>query len=257
MAAPTLARTSADKPLRPKRKEWPFPLNLYQTAVGKKWVMALTGLMVLGFVLFHMIGNLKIYLGMVNHNGVQDYDLNVYGEFLRELLVPILPRTYALWILRLGLIGAFALHIHSAYSLSRMNLASNVAYASKRDWISANFASRSMRYTGPIILLYLIFHLADLTWGVGPASSEYTRGEVYQNVVHSLERPAIAIIYIVANIVLCVHIFHGIWSMFQSLGINNPRYNSLRKGAAAAFSLLILIGNLSFPIAVLSGAVDL
>lgn len=257
MAAPTLARQSSDKPLRPKQKNWPFPLNLYQTAVGKKWVMALTGLMLLGFVLFHMVGNLKMYLGMVDHNGHQDYDINIYGEYLRELLVPLLPRTYTLWILRLGLIAAFALHIHSAFSLNKMNLQSNVAYASKRDWISANFASRSMRYTGPIIGLYLLFHLADLTWGVGPASSDYSRGDVYQNVVHSLSRPGIAIIYIVCNIVLCVHIFHGIWSMFQSLGINNPQYNSLRRGAAAAFSLLILIGNLSFPIAVLSGVVDL
>lgn len=219
--------------------------------------MALTGLMLLGFVLFHMIGNLKVYLGLVDHNGTQDYDINIYGEFLRELLVPLLPRTYALWILRLGLIAAFGLHIHSAVSLTKMNQASNMAYASKRDWIAANFASRSMRWTGPIILLYLLFHLADLTWGVGPASGDYVRGEVYQNLVHSLSRPGVAIIYIICNVALCIHIFHGIWSMFQSLGINNPRYNGLRRGAAAGFSLLILIGNLSFPIAVLSGVVDL
>ncbi len=265
MAAPTLTKLSADKPLRPKQRAWPFPLNLYQTAVAKKWVMALTGIMLLGFVLFHMFGNLKLYIGQVDHIAVvdgtveyhADYDINIYGEALRDMLTPFFPRTWLLWILRLGLIGAFGLHIHSAYTLSRMSNASNEAYASKQDWISANFASRSMRWTGPIVGLYLIFHLADLTWGTGPASAEWERGEVYQNVVHSLSRPGIALIYIVANVALCIHIFHGTWSMFQSLGINNPKYNQLRRGAAAGFALLILVGNLSFPIAVLSGIVDL
>ncbi len=262
MAAPTLAKNSADAPLRKKRKELPFPLNLYQTAVGKKWVMALTGIMLLGFVVFHMVGNLKMYLGEVQHLSpegeyVTDYDINIYGEFLRDLLVPLLPRTYLLWILRVGLIGAFGLHLHSAISLSKMNLESNNRYESKRDWVAANFASRSMRWTGPIILLYLLFHLADLTWGVGAASSEWERGEVYQNLVHSMSRPVIAIIYIVCNIALCVHIFHGAYSMFQSLGINNPVYNQLRRGFAAGLALLILVGNLSFPIAILSGIVDL
>ncbi|MCP4221809.1 MAG: hypothetical protein GY773_00515, partial [Actinomycetia bacterium] len=119
MAAPTTPKlNSALRPLRERRKEMPFPLNLYQTAVGKKWVMALTGIMVLGFVVAHMIGNLKLYLGVVEHNGGLDYDANIYGEFLRDILVPLFPRTVFLWLLRIGLIAAFALHIHSAYSLT-------------------------------------------------------------------------------------------------------------------------------------------
>ena len=104
MAAPTTNRVdSADRPLRPKRAERPFPLNVYQTAVGKKWVMAVTGIMLLGFVLFHMLGNLKLYLGVVTHNGAPAYDVNIYAEWLRDLLVPFLPRTVTLWLLRLGL----------------------------------------------------------------------------------------------------------------------------------------------------------
>lgn len=262
MATPTLAKNAADAPLRKKQKELPFPLNLYQTAVGKKWVMALTGIMLLGFVVFHMIGNLKLYLGEVQHLNpegryVLDYDINIYGEFLRDLLVPLLPRTWFLWLLRFGLIGAFGLHLHSAISLSRMSLASNNRYESKRDWVAANFASRSMRWTGPIILLYLFFHLADLTWGRAVASSDWERGKVYENLVHSMSRPGIALVYIICNIALCVHIFHGAYSMFQSLGINNPAYNKLRKGFAGGLAGLILIGNLSFPIAILAGVVDL
>jgi len=218
--------------------------------------MALTGLMLLGFVLAHMIGNLKLYLGVVEHNGLNDYDANHYGHALRDLLVPILPRLVVLWIMRLGLITAFGLHIHSMYSLSRMNLLSNKKYTSKRDWIAANFASRSMRYSGLLVLAYLIFHLADLTWGWIPGY-EFEQGAVQENVVGSLSNPIVAIIYIVANALLSIHIFHGAYSMFQSLGINNPSYNHLRKGLAIALALVILIGNVSFPIAVLTDVISL
>ncbi len=261
MAAPTTSpKNSAANPVRSKQRELPFPLNLYQTAVGKKWVMALTGIMLLGFVVFHMIGNLKMYIGTVehlNHEGeyVTDYDINIYGEFLRDLLVPLFPRTYVLWGLRLGLIGAGLLHIHAALTLTRMNIESGQRYQSKQDWLASNFASRTMRYTGIIVLFYIIFHLADLTWGVIPGY-DWHRGEVYQNLVGSLSNPAVALFYIIANVLLAVHIFHGAWSMFQTLGINNPKYNHLRRGFAAGIAGLILLGNVSFPIAILAGIVD-
>ena len=104
-----------------RKKRKPFLLDLYSTAVGKKYVMAITGLIGVGFVIVHMIGNLKAYLGLVEHDGEMVYDIDVYGEFLRDLLVPMLPRTYALWILRLVLIGALVLHLHAAWSLTVMN----------------------------------------------------------------------------------------------------------------------------------------
>lgn len=255
MAAPTVQRSAAN-PIRKKGKELPFPLNLYQTAVGKKWVMAVTGLIILGFVLFHMLGNLKLYLGAVEHNGEAVWDIDLYGEFLRELLVPLFPRTYLLWLLRFGLIGAFGLHIHSAYTLTRMNQSSGSRYQSKQDWLAANFASRTMRVTGIIVALYLVFHLADLTWGWSFISPEWERGEVYNNLGHSLSRWWVGLIYIVANIALSVHIFHGAWSMFQSLGLNNPRWNSARRLVAGGLAGAILIGNLSFPIAIMSGMIE-
>ena len=230
------------------RKKAPFPLDLYQTAVGKKWVMAITGLGLMGFVFAHMIGNLKMYLG--------PEDFNHYAEFLRELLVPILPRTVALWLMRIGLIVMFALHIHAAYSLTVMNRkARPTAYQSKRDYIAANWASRTMRITGIIVALFLLFHLADLTWGIGFINSAFERGQAYENVTYSLGRPLVAAIYIVANLALGVHLFHGSWSLFQSLGINNPKYNKLRKQFAAAFATIIVVGNVSFPIMVLAGVV--
>jgi succinate dehydrogenase / fumarate reductase, cytochrome b subunit len=260
VAAPSAAKiasgaNSAAHPLRPAPRRLPFPLNLYQTAVGKKWVMGVTGLMLLGFVLFHMFGNIKLYLGVIEHNGERVYDVDVYAEGLRDLFTPIFPRTWLLWLLRFGLIAAFVLHIHAAVTLTRMNALTNRAYESKRDWLAANFASRSMRYTGVIVLAYLLFHLADLTWGWIP-STDWQRGEVQANVVNSLSNPVVAAIYIVANVLLAVHIFHGTYSMFQSLGINSPQYNYLRRHLARAIALIILIGNVSFPIAVLTNIVE-
>ncbi len=250
-----MAKNSAATPLRSKPKQLPFPLNLYQTAVGKKWVMAVTGLMLVGFVFAHMVGNLKLYLGVVTHHGERIYDADVYAEFLRNLLVPIFPETVFLWILRLGLLAAVVLHIHSAYALTRMNINSNDRYESKRDWLAANFASRTMRYSGTIVLFYILFHIADLTLGLIPGY-DWHHGAVQSNVVGSLSNPIVAAFYLVANVLLTVHIFHGIYSMFRSLGLNNPAFDKIRQGAAAGISGLILLGNVSFPIAVLTGVVD-
>ncbi len=233
------------------KKRRPFLLDLYGTAVGKKYVMAVTGIMLLGFVLTHMIGNLKMYLG------AEDY--NHYAEFLREVLVPILPRTVLLWLLRFGLIGAVLLHIHAAYSLTVMNRkARSVKYQSPRDYQIANFASRTMRWTGIIVALFVLWHLADLTWGTLNAvggDGVFVRGDAYGNVVRSLERVPVAVLYIVANIALGTHLFHGVWSLFQSMGWNNPRFNKWRRGIATAFATIIVVGNVSFPIAVLAGIV--
>ena len=244
---------TAVKPGSGKRK--PFLLDFYSTALGKKYVMAITGIIGIGFVISHMIGNLKLYIGTVEENGVEVYDVDVYGAYLRELLVPILPHGVFLWILRLVLIAAVLLHIHAAYSLTVMNRhARPVKYQSERDYQVANFASRSMRWTGVIVLLYIIFHLMDLTWGV--TNPDFHHGEVYSNVDASLSRIPVAIVYIVANIALGIHLFHGTWSLFQSIGWNNPRFNKWRKSIAAGVATIIVVGNVSFPIMTLAGVID-
>lgn len=233
-------------PVRRRPKPLPWPLNIYQTAVGKKWVMALTGIGLLGYVVVHMIGNFHLYEG--------PRQVHEYAEALRDLGGHLLPRTFALWLLRVGLTGMFVLHIHSAVSLTRMSAKADSAYAGGRNYIAANFASRTMRWTGPIILLYVLFHLADLTWGW--VDDDWVRGDPYHNVYSSMDALPIALIYVVANIALAIHIFHGAWSMFQSLGINNPKYNALRRGIAQGLAAMILVGNLSFPIAVQTGLID-
>jgi succinate dehydrogenase / fumarate reductase cytochrome b subunit len=236
-------------PIRPPRRAGPLPLRFYRSAVGKKWVMAVTGVILMSFVLVHLIGNIKLF--------ISKEELNLYGEALRDMPGHLLPRTTLLWMFRLGLIAAFVFHIHAAYGLTMINLRARpgvTRYQSKRDYIAADWASRTMRWTGVIVLLFLVFHLFDLTWG--SANPEFLRGDPYNNLVYSLQRPAIAIVYTVAMIALGFHLWHGGWSLFQSMGINNPRINAARRWFAIGFALLIAVGNLSFPVAVQAGWVD-
>ena len=255
MVATSTSR-SAVEPIRPTpRRALPWPVQFYRSAVGRKWVMGLTGLMLVGFVVFHLAGNLKAYLG--------PEEINEYGESLRDLGGHLVPRTHLLWVLRIGLIGAFALHIHSAYTLKEMSrkaspkadyMTGQKKYAGKQRFVAADFASRSMRWTGPIVLLYVIFHLADLTWGW--VDSDWERGNVYANMANSMSSLPIALIYIVANVALAIHVYHGLWSAFQSLGINSPKINGFRRPLSMAVAGLILVGNLSFPIMVQAGVLD-
>ena len=252
--AQTTIRKGPD-PIRKKQKQLPFPLNIYQSAVGKKWAMAVSGVVLLGFVVTHMIGNLHLYEGPL--------EIHEYAETLRNLGTDIIPRTWLLWGVRLLLIAAFAVHVHSAYSLKEVSRKSNTKsnftdgnkkYASSQDFVAANYASRTMRWTGPIVLLYLFFHLADLTWGW--FSKDWVLGDPYNNIVVSMGNIGVALIYVVANIALAIHIYHGTWSLFQSLGINSPKINKARRSIAKGLAGIILIGNLSFPIAVTTGLID-
>ena len=232
-AAPIRTRSTQGLPI----------LRFYRSAVGKKWVMAITGVILMGFVLAHMIGNLKLYLSKE--------EINLYGEALRNMPGALLPRTVLLWTIRIVLIGAFVFHIHSAIGLTLINRRARPPadrYQSKRDYIAADYASRTMRWTGIIILAFLVFHLMDLTWG--NANSQFVRGDPYNNLVISFRRVPVAIVYALANIALAFHLYHGTWSMFQSMGFTNPRYNALRRRFAQGFAAIILIGNVSFPIAV-------
>jgi succinate dehydrogenase / fumarate reductase cytochrome b subunit len=231
----------------------PWPVGFYRSAVGKKWVMALTGLGIIFFVLAHMVGNWKIFLPDVD--GVPDID--IYAEALRELLVPFIPAHVTLWILRTGLILAFLLHIHAAYSLTLMNhRARPEDYQGPRTYVSANYASRTMRWSGVIFAAFLLFHLADLTWGIQPMAPEtWARGEVYANFIATFSRAPVTAFYVIAMILLGFHLYHGAWSMFQSLGINHPRFNNLRRYFAIGLAVLVTVGNAIMPLAVYLGFV--
>jgi succinate dehydrogenase / fumarate reductase cytochrome b subunit len=246
-----LSGTSGAPPLRQRRVRPRFwLLDFYGSAIGKKAVMSVTGILILGFVLAHMLGNLHMY---------QDAEhMNHYGEYLRTIGEPILPHTGFLWILRSVLILAFALHIHAAATLTVMNRQSrSTGYKGGRTYVAANYAARTMRWSGVIVGLYLIFHLMDLTWGTSGATADgFTRGQPYENLVRSFQREPVAVVYIIANVLLGIHIYHGAWSLFQSMGWANPRFNHWRRMFAIGFAAVIVIGNVSFPVAVMTGIVE-
>ncbi len=217
--------------------------SLYSTAVGKKYVMAISGMVLMGYVLAHMVGNLKLYFGATA--------LDNYSHWLREVGEPALPRQALLWGVRVALIVAVVAHIVAAYQLTMMNRrARPEAYRSKRDYVAADFASRTMRWTLIIVLLFVFFHLFDLTWG--PANPDFVSGDPYRNIVASFERITVAIIYVVANLALGVHLYHGACSLFQSMGWVRP----WRRQFAIAFTAIVVLGNVSFPLSVVFGVVN-
>ena len=220
-------------------------VDFYRSAIGKKAVMASTGIVLFGFVVGHMAGNLKLYLGAeaINH----------YGEWLRELGTPALPPSGALWIARIVLLASVVLHIHSATMLTLMNRRAKPIDSAQIDLQNASYASRTMRWGGVIVLMFIVYHLLDLTFGV--TNPAFKQGEVYANIVASFSRWWIAGFYIVANFALGFHLHHGLWSMFQSLGWNHPKFNKWRREFATAFAVFITVGNISFPLSVLLGVV--
>lgn len=230
---------------RSRRKPW--IVDFYSSGLGKKYAMAITGIVLMGYVFAHMVGNLKLYQGAEA--------INNYGEWLRVIAYPALPNSGTLWIMRVILLAAVLLHIHAAYALTMANRRARPAkYESKRDYVAADFASRTMRWTGVIVLLFIAFHLADLTFGTANPSFEY--GDVYGNIVASFSQPAVAAIYVIANVALGLHLYHGAWSLFQTMGWNNRRFNQWRRYFAIGFAVVVAAGNISFPIAVLTGVVS-
>ena len=244
--APAQHRVPRKPPAAVRYSKW--ALEFYRSALGKKYVMAITGVIGMGYIFAHMIGNLKVFIGPES--------IDHYGEWLRQsLLYPILPAHVALWLMRSVLIVSLILHVHAAYALTMTNRrARPVRYQSKRDYIAADFAARTMRWTGVIVLLFIGYHLADFTWGW--ANPGYVRGEVYRNTVASLSNPIVALFYIAANLALGYHLYHGAWSLFQSLGINSPRFNPWRRAFAVGFALITIGGFITVPIAVLLGIVS-
>jgi succinate dehydrogenase / fumarate reductase cytochrome b subunit len=220
--------------------------NFYRSAIGKKAVMAVTGLILFGWIFLHMVGNLKLYLGPEH--------LNQYAEFLRTMFSPAVPETGMLWLSRMVLLVAVIFHIHSAYALTMMNRdARPIAYQG-RDYVKASYAARTMRWGGVIILLFVIYHLLHLTLGV-VQSDTFIPGDVYHNVVAGFQVWWIAAFYILANLALGLHLYHGVWAMFSSLGVTHKRFENWRRVFATVFAVLITAGNISFPLSVLLGIV--
>ncbi len=211
--------------------------------IGKKVVMAVSGVVLLGFVIGHMVGNLKVFQGPEH--------FNAYAEGLRTVGAPFFGRGQLLWIVRLALIAAVGLHIGAAWMVTRASWAARPTDYRTLRLIETTYAARTMRWGGVIILLFVIFHLLDLTFG--PANPSFVRGDPYHNVLATFGRVPVALGYIVAMGALCLHVYHGIVSGCQTLGLNHPRYNAWRRRIALAFSVVVAGGFVAVPIAVLTG----
>jgi succinate dehydrogenase / fumarate reductase, cytochrome b subunit len=211
------------------------------STIGKKIVMASTGVVLFGFVLAHMVGNLQLYLG--------SEALDQYAVFLREFL-----HGGGLWIARAVLLACAVLHVWAAASLTLADRAARpVGY---REWEprESTWSSRTMRWSGVVLLVFIVYHLLDLTFGVvNPAFEE---GRIYHNVVASFRSVPVSLFYIVAMLLLWSHLRHGVWSMLRTLGLSHPRYEQLADRLAGVFATIVVAGNVSFPLAVLFGVVE-
>ncbi len=221
-------------------------LELYRSAMAKKAVMAATGVILFGFVLGHMVGNLKLFLGPEK--------INTYAEGLREIGVPLLGHGDFLWLVRFGLLAAVGLHMLSAWQLTLINRKARPIAYSRQVPQAATYASRTMRFGGVIIALFVVYHLLHLT--VGSVHVDFQHGNVYRNLVVAFQDPLVAGFYILAVSALGLHLYHGLWSFFQSLGWSGPRLNAFRRQFAIAFAVVVTAGFIAVPFAVLTGLVS-
>jgi succinate dehydrogenase / fumarate reductase cytochrome b subunit len=212
--------------------------SFWQSTNGKKAVMAVTGAILFLFVIGHLLGNLQVFDGPDR--------LNAYGRFLKNL-------GELLWIVRIVLLAAVGLHIVATVQLALRNQkARPVGYKVKK-WVNSNYADRTMYWSGPIVLAFVIFHLLQFTAGYIHPESQFIEGDVYHNVVAGFQVWWVSAWYIFSMILLGFHLRHGLWSMFQSVGINHPRHTPALQQAALWIAILITAGYISIPIAVLVG----
>ena len=219
--------------------------DIYKTVVGKKAVMAITGIILFGFVLVHMIGNLHLYEG--------PRYMNEYGQFLRQVGAPAIPPHGALWIARAVLLGAVVLHIWAAWQVTRASQQARLTRYEHKRKIHTSYASRTMRWGGVIVLLFIIYHLLDFT--TGTVHPNFVHGRPYENMVASFSIWWVSLFYIVANIALGMHLYHGVWSMSQTLGWRNAINNGFWRGFATVMAIVIAGGNIAMPLAVLAGII--
>jgi succinate dehydrogenase / fumarate reductase, cytochrome b subunit len=209
-------------------------LRFWNTTLGKKTVMAVSGIILAGFVFGHLLGNLQIFLG--------PDQFNAYARTLRHL-----PEI--VWPVRVTLLIMVILHIWSSLHLAVVKSEARPISYVKRTPAGSSYASRTMYMSGPIIAAFVVYHLMQFTFGVG--GTAYHEFDTYGNVIQGFRVPAVSIFYILAMALLCLHLRHGLWSLFQTLGFSHPRHTRKIKRAASLLSLLVFFGFSSIPLAVM------
>lgn len=230
--------TRTDRKPSPSRTFW-------GSTVGKKTVMAVSGLIMLGYLVAHVMGNLKVFFGAE--------EFNAYGHWLRTMGEPVLHYSWGLWIVRVVLLAAVVGHAVSAYQLSRRDIkARPVRYSHRRR--RASYATRTMRWGGIILALFIVWHLLDLTTLTVNENAE--PGHPYENVVATFSTWYGNVVYIVAMLAVGLHVRHGFWSAAQTLGVGNATRDRVLKTVANLLALVLTAGFISVPVAVMTGMVS-
>jgi len=221
-------------------------VRLYEAPIGKKAVMAVTGVVLFGYVVGHLLGNLQIYAGDPER-------INRYAGFLHNP-----ANAVPLWGIRAFLVACVVLHVTASVQLWLQNRAARPVRYVRKDDVPGAYAARTMIWSGPIVGAFIIFHVLHLTaGGVVPLrdiGGNADTPDVRYNIIAGFhDHPAIAAFYVFAMALLCLHLYHGVWSMFQSMGVSHPRYTPWLKRFAALCALGIAIGNISIPIAAVAG----
>jgi succinate dehydrogenase / fumarate reductase cytochrome b subunit len=215
------------------------PDSFAASTIGRKVVMAVTGLILFGFVFVHMLGNLQMFLP--DHQAI-----NHYGQFLKEML-----HGGGIWVTRGVLLAAVIAHIWAAWSLTRTNWSARPVPYKVVAPDASTYASRTMRWSGPILLLFIVYHLLHFT--IGTVHPAFVDGDVYRNVIVGFSVWPVTLFYVIAMLALGLHLRHGAWSMLQTLGASHPKWDGLRNAAATVFTVIVVLGFLSVPLAVLAG----
>ena len=227
----TVAETREQKDHKP---------GFWNSTNGKKAVMAVTGVILFGFVIGHLAGNLQIFEGREK--------INAYGHFLHSI-------GELLWPVRILLLASVALHITATVQLALLKKRARPVGYSRKQAIASSYASRTMYWSGPIVLAFIVFHLMQFTLGYIHPEAVYIQDDVFHNVVSGFRVWWVSLWYIFAICLLGLHLRHGFWSMFQSLGLNHPRHTPILKSAALFIALAIVLGYISIPISILMGVV--
>lgn len=217
--------------------------TLYGTSIGKKLAMALASIFLLLYLVLHMWGNLHIFQG--------PEAFNHYAEWLREVGAPLFGPKQVLWIVRVILLLAIGVHILAFLQLWLQSSAARRTRYKYYDPQVFSYASKTMKWGGIAIFLFVIFHLMNLTWG--NANPDFIPGDAYHNVMEAFQSWPVVLIYLTALAALGLHLYHGVWSWFQTMGLNNQRFNRYRRPIALIVTLVITLGFASVPLSVVTG----
>ncbi|MFF9194196.1 succinate dehydrogenase [Streptomyces sp. NPDC014779] len=239
LATKSERRTAPPPAAAPTRGFW-------ASTLGKKTVMAVSGLIMLAYLVAHVAGNLKVFFGPEEFNG--------YGHWLRVMGAPVLHHQWGLWIARITLLAAVLAHAVSAYQLSRRDLrARPTRYAHRRK--GSSYATRTMRWGGVILALFIVWHVLDLTTGTVHTGG-FEDGKPYQNVIDTFSTWYGNVIYIVAMLAVGLHVRHGFWSAAQTLGVGSARRERALRLVADALALVLTAGFIAVPVGVMTGVVN-